>query len=294
MSTANVTLYAKWVAATYTVTYSGNGSDGGSVPTDSGSYLNEATVSVLTNSGSLTKTGYVFSGWNTQADGQGADRAASSTFAMGTANVTLYAKWVAATYTVTYNGNGSDGGSVPTDSGSYLNEATVSVLTNSGSLTKTGYVFTGWNTQDDGLGTPLEAGDTFAMGTANVTLYAKWIINNNFSSWAETHAGGGAVNEDFDNDGVPNGVEYFMNITTPGFTANETLDGNNTVMWSNGGNIPSSAYGTQFVVQISSDLSVWTNVPAIGDPNLTNISGSVSYTLTGTTPLFVRLVVTPD
>jgi hypothetical protein len=71
MGTANVTLYAKWEAATYTVNYEGNGNDGGSVPIDSGSYLNEATVSVLTNSGSLTKTGYAFSGWNTQADGDG-------------------------------------------------------------------------------------------------------------------------------------------------------------------------------------------------------------------------------
>ena len=213
---------------------------------------------------------------------------------MSTANVTLYAKWVAATYTVTYNGNGSDGGSVPTDSGSYLNEASVSVLTNSGSLTKTGYAFSGWNTQADGLGTDLAASGTFAMGTANVTLYAKWIININFSSWAATHAGGGAVNGDFDNDGVSNGVEYFMNITTPGFTANPTLNGSNTVTWTNGGNIPSSAYGTQFVVQISSDLSVWNDVPDTGDPNLSNTSSSVSYTLTGTTPLFVRLVVTPN
>ena len=132
------------------------------------------------------------------------------------------------------------------------------------------------------------------MGTANVTLYAKWIININFSSWAATHAGGGAVNGDFDNDGVSNGVEYFMNITTPGFTANPTLNGSNTVTWTNGGNIPSSAYGTQFVVQISTDLSVWNDVPDTGDPNLSSTSSSVSYTLTGTTPLFVRLVVTPN
>ena len=292
--TGTGTLTVGVVASTYTVTYSGNGSNGGSVPTDSGAYLNGATVSVRTNSGSLTKTGFVFSGWNTLANGLGTDRATSSTFTMGTANVTLYAKWVAATYTVTYNGNGSDGGSVPTDSGAYLNGATVSVLTNSGSLTKAGFVFSGWNTQADGLGTDRTASSTFAMGTANVTLYAKWIIN--YSSWAATYAGGGAANGDSDNDGVSNGIEYFMNITTPGFTANPTLNGSNTVTWSNGGNIPSSAYGPsgQFVVQISTDLSLWTNVPAAGDPNLSTTTGTVSYTLTGAAPLFVRLVVTPN
>ena len=50
----------------------------------------------------------------------------------------------------------------------------------------------------------------------------------------------------------------------PGFTANPGLVGN-TVTWANGGNIPSSAYGSQFVVQILTDLTNWTDVPSTGD-----------------------------
>jgi uncharacterized repeat protein (TIGR02543 family) len=37
-----------------------------------------------------------------------------------------------------------------------------------------GYTFSGWNTKADGTGTAYQAGGTFTMGSADVTLYAKW------------------------------------------------------------------------------------------------------------------------
>ena len=117
-----------------------------------------------------------------------------------------------------------------------------------------------------------------------------------YASWAATNAGGQAANLDANNDGVANGVAYFMNVT--GLTTNPAIDGTGKVTWPNGGNIPSSEYGAdkQFVVQTSSNLQTWDNVPATGDPKLSNQSGSVSYTLTLTDPgpRFVRLKVTPN
>ncbi len=188
---ANVTLYAKWTINSYTVTYAGNGSTGGTAPTDPASPYNfGATVTVLGNTGSLVKTGYTFAGWNTQADGLGTSYNAGDTFVIGAANVTLYAKWTINSYTVTYAGNGSTGGTAPTDPASPYNfGATVTVLGNTGSLVKTGYTFAGWNTQADGLGTSYNAGDTFVIGAANVTLYAKWTIN----SYTVTYAGNGST-----------------------------------------------------------------------------------------------------
>ncbi len=79
-----------------------------------------------------------------------------------------------ATYSVTYNGNGNTGGSAPVDSGDYENAQTVTVLGNTGALVKDGFVFGGWNTQANGSGTAYTGGQTFAMGTADVTLYAVW------------------------------------------------------------------------------------------------------------------------
>ena len=57
------------------------------------------------------------------------------------------------------------------------------------------------------------------------------------------------------------------------------------------GKIPTSAYGTAFVVQSSTDLVTWEDVPS-NDPNLVNSSGSVSYTLPNSSKQFARLKVT--
>ncbi|MES2932200.1 MAG: InlB B-repeat-containing protein, partial [Pseudomonadota bacterium] len=129
------------------------------------------------NSGALVKAGSTFAGWNTAANGSGTSQAAASTFAMPGANVTLYAQWtLIPTYSVTYSGNGSTGGTVPVDAATYANGATVTVTGNSGALVKTGYTFAGWNTAADGSGTARAAASNFAMGSAAVTLYAQWTV----------------------------------------------------------------------------------------------------------------------
>ncbi len=160
--------------ATYTVTYDGNSSTGGSVPVDTAKYTAGSTVTVLGNTGSLAKTGFGFSGWNTLSNSAGTAYAPPQTFAMGAANVTLYASWAQA-YTVTYDGNGSTGGSVPVDTAKYTAGSTVTVQGNTGNLAKTGYGFSGWNTLSNSTGTAYAAAQTFAMGAANATLYAAWV-----------------------------------------------------------------------------------------------------------------------
>ncbi len=176
LGSGNVVLYAKWTALpTYTVTYNGNGNTGGVVPIDANRYWTGLSVTVLGKIGSLEKTGHAFAGWNTSANGSGTDRVVGSTFAMGSANVVLYAKWTALpTYSVTYNGNGNTGGNVPVDSNRYWIGLSVTVLGNTGSIVKTGYDFDGWNTAANGTGTDYSVGSTFAMVSTNVVLYAKW------------------------------------------------------------------------------------------------------------------------
>ena len=160
--------------STNTVMYNGNTNTDGTVPIDTNTYLPTFTVTVLGN-GTITKTGYTFAGWNTQADGNGTDRAPASTFAMGSSDVILYAKWTALpTYTVTYDANGGSGG-LPADSNNYLAGATVTVL-GSDTLTYPGYTFVSWNTQADGSGTALAPAATFAIGSSNAVLYARWAL----------------------------------------------------------------------------------------------------------------------
>ena len=128
--------------------------------------------------------------------------------------------------------------------------------------------------------------------TANASVTASFAINTvAYNTWAATYAGGGSPDGDSNDDGVKNGIAFFMNATGA-----STLPGlvGNTVTWPNGGNIPASEYGTQFVVQTSTDLVVWIDVPSNG-AGLSNTAGSVSYTLpTGQDKVFCRLAVTPQ
>ncbi len=79
-----------------------------------------------------------------------------------------------ASYSLTYNGNGNNGGSAPIDASSpYLSDSTVTVLGNTGSLTRTGYAFVGWSTAPNGGGTNYTTGSTFTI-SGNITLYARW------------------------------------------------------------------------------------------------------------------------
>ena len=199
MGSANVTLYAQWTQiATFTVTYGGNGSTGGSVPVDGNSYTAGSTVTVLGNTGSLVRAGYTFTGWNTQANGSGISYPGGSLFTIGSSSVVLYAQW-SPTFTVTYNGNGSTAGGVPGDASHYLTGATVTVLDNTGSLARAGYIFAGWNTKADGTGTPYAGGATFTMGSASVVLYAQWTIQTFSVSYNGNGSTGGSAPTDANN-----------------------------------------------------------------------------------------------
>jgi len=165
----------------YTVTYNANAIDAtGTVPDDPNNYVAGANVTVL-GQGSVVRSGYTFDGWNTAADGTdngGTDYIKDDIFAIGSANVILYAQWTEiSTYTVTYNANAIDAtGTVPDDPNNYVAGANVTVL-GQGSVVRSGYTFDGWNAAADGSGNSevdYAAGDTFAMGTSNVTLYAQW------------------------------------------------------------------------------------------------------------------------
>jgi hypothetical protein len=87
------------VSSALTVTYDGNGATAGTVPVDPSSpYQSGVTVTVFGNAGDLIRihsggTSYRFTGWNSKADGSGADQAGGSTFTMGTSPVTLYVQW---------------------------------------------------------------------------------------------------------------------------------------------------------------------------------------------------------
>jgi len=84
---------------TYTFTYNGNTNTSGNVPIDSSSpYVSDSTITILGNSGSpvLSKTGFTFDGWNTEANGSGTSYLQGNTFIINE-NTTFYAQWTPVT-----------------------------------------------------------------------------------------------------------------------------------------------------------------------------------------------------
>ena len=193
--TGSTTLYAKWSlnppAPVYTLTYDGNGHTSGVAPIEPTEYLLNEVATVQTE-GTLEKTGYTFVGWNTAADGNGIDYLPASSLII-TGSTTLYAKWSEnppiLVYTVTYNGNGHTTGTAPVDSTEYL-ENESAVIQAEGTLEKTGYTFSGWNTTADGMGTDY-AVDAIVVMRGDITLYAKWSENPPVPVYTITYDGNG-------------------------------------------------------------------------------------------------------
>ncbi|MDR2204143.1 MAG: InlB B-repeat-containing protein, partial [Nitrososphaerota archaeon] len=157
----------------YSVTYNGNGNTGGSAPVDpNGPYLNTSTVTVLGNTGNLTKTNHTFIGWSTNSNATVAQYTAGSTFVIS-GNTVLYAVW-SPPLTVVYDGSGNSAGSAPVDPNSpYPYGSTVTVLGH-GSLWLTGYNFAGWTTDPLSQDVEFRVGDSFVI-TENTILYAVWL-----------------------------------------------------------------------------------------------------------------------
>ena len=184
------------------MTYNGNGSNSGTVPTDEKSpYVEDAEVTVK-GLGDLKRTDATFIGWSfTQKQGVITAKSDEPTdlkkendkFTIKT-DTTLYATWAVdkkgpngngdnvpdyLQNGVTYNGNGGTG-AAPTDNNLYNANTQVEVK-DSGSLVRTGAAFVGWSfTQKElikkasDLSSDLKTkGQNFTI-TQDTTLFAVW------------------------------------------------------------------------------------------------------------------------
>ena len=88
----NITLYAEWSPNSCTISYNSNNATSGSVPTNQVALYNQS-ISLRANTGNLARNGYLFDGWNTEADGSGTSYAVGANYTIK-GNATLYAKWV--------------------------------------------------------------------------------------------------------------------------------------------------------------------------------------------------------
>jgi uncharacterized repeat protein (TIGR02543 family) len=76
-------------------------------------------------------------------------------------------------YSLSFSGNGNDSGEVPSASVQPF-EAVVTAPIPGTDFLKSGHMFRGWNSSDDGSGTGYAAGALFSMPAHDLTLYAVW------------------------------------------------------------------------------------------------------------------------
>ncbi len=192
MGTANVTLYAVWQAINYSVSYNANGGSG-SVPTGGSTNHTGDLITVLFTP-APTRNGYNFLGWATSSGATTATYTASGTktFTMGAANVTLYAVWQVINYTVSYNANGGSGTMTDTSNPYHYGDL-FRVRTNTFTA-PTNKHFTGWNSAADGSGTNYNAGTSYSI-SGNVTLYAQWAFNAQYTVSYYANGGTGTMTD---------------------------------------------------------------------------------------------------
>jgi uncharacterized repeat protein (TIGR02543 family) len=153
----------------YIVSFNNNGGDTQASP------QTIQVVSPATTVGTLpaapSRADYIFTGWNTRANGTGSPFMANT---LVTADITVYAQWYeppppGTTYTVSFNNNGGDTQANPQTIQVVSPAVTVGTLP--AAPARTGYTFASWNTLPDGTGTTFTA-DTLVRG--DITVYALW------------------------------------------------------------------------------------------------------------------------
>ena len=91
--------------------------------------------------------------------------------------------------------------------------------------------------------------NTFKLRYADTNAVTLEVVSSGYSGWASANgANGQNPDQDHDNDGMPNGLEYFMGETGSSFTANPSVV-NGKVIWPK-----DPAANATYVVQISSNL----------------------------------------
>ena len=168
-------LYAIWQANPASIQYRDDYGATGSTPDTTGVTGQNVTIA---QSG-FTRPGFTFTGWardrRTDPSLQPGGR-----YTLTPGTTTLWAQWKADPAHLIYNSNsGSTSQTRRTDG---VVDQTLTVIANP--FTRSGYTFTGWNTQADGRGRAYAAGNGFRLvadaksNPVNTSvLYAQWRIN---------------------------------------------------------------------------------------------------------------------
>ena len=162
---ADTDLYAQWTRNKVKISYDSNGGIGQASDT-----VDSNTTYTVKNIG-ITRDGFIFSGYNTEAGGGGTQYAVGATF-NASANITLYAQWVPDVVTIKYHPGLGQGSEISFS----VNKYSIYTVVQQPSYTRADYAFTNYNTQQNGSGTAYFVGSSL-NASANITLYAQWALD---------------------------------------------------------------------------------------------------------------------
>lgn len=118
------------------------------------------------------REGYTFIGWYA-ADQYPNGAQFSFTTEKITKDTVLFGKLMPKTYIITYDGNGSDGGTVPTPQ---PKDHGTAIILSTNVPTRTGYTFLGWGMTSTATAANYQPGDPYSVD-GNIKLYAVWQKN---------------------------------------------------------------------------------------------------------------------
>jgi len=169
--------------ATRTISFNANNGTGTMYPD---TVLDGENYTIKANA--FTRTGWIFTGWNTAANGTGTAHAAGATINNVNADITLFAQWEQITYTLTVNNShattpipGSGAGNFPP----FAQDATARDIRATNLATEfwlmTNFIletyvwFDGWTITGATAANPNLPATTIQMPSNNVTATANWI-----------------------------------------------------------------------------------------------------------------------
>ena len=171
--TLTYTIYAKWIANTYTIEYDAKGGTITGATSFTKTYGTPYTGSLATP----TRRGYIFGGWHKDDETFTYlyNKSNDDIYVEGTSTYKIYAKWTAINYIVSYN---AKGGTITGDA-SFTKTYGTAITYNLASPSRAGYTFGGWYRDDNTFNVPYNKSndDIYVEGTLAYTIYAKWTAN---------------------------------------------------------------------------------------------------------------------
>ena len=241
--TGDTTIYAKWTANDYYVSFF---TEHGDPPTSQNVKYN----GTATDPGTLTEEGYTFDGWYADEN-----RTIEFDFTKPiTSNTTVYAKWTANDYEVSFI---TEHGNPPTSQNVPYNKT----ATNPGELSAEGYTFIGWYTDHT---CTTEFNFTKPI-TGDTKVYAKWTAKDYEVSFVTEH-GDAPTSQNVKYNGTANDPGK---LSAEGYTFDD---------W-----YTDATYTTKFDFRtpITGDTKVYAkwekNAPVLPDTYALNVSGAFVY-----------------